>query len=50
MGLKEIAEMTGYSVSTVSRVLNSRRKFGCRPMEKDTGRAAYTPYSYFIFV
>ena len=40
MGLKEIAEMTGYSVSTVSRVLNSRRKFASSATEKEIWAAA----------
>ena len=40
MSLKEIAELTGYSVSTVSRVLNNRRKFASSDTEKEIWAAA----------
>ncbi len=40
MGLKEIAEVTGYSISTVSRVLNSRQKRTSTRTEKEIWAAA----------
>ena len=40
MGLKEIAKMTGYSVSTVSRVLNNKSKYASSKAEKEIWAAA----------
>ncbi len=40
MGLKEIAELTGYSISTVSRVLNSKTKCASKKTETEIWAAA----------
>lgn len=40
MSLKEIAELTGYSISTVSRVLNNKRKYASSDTEKEIWAAA----------